>query len=410
MLAAWICATALLPARAQQEFCFELLAGGRNTAEVFEGDTLELTVTLRLPEQQQTAQLYALQNELDFDASMLELVAGSVKAAPGFDAGVSLLEDGASWRMIVSRMETEQQGTTAADGLCLVSFQVRAVGQGETVITGANAKIHDASGALLPVTANSLSVSVKQQPSQEDGGEGGGAGGEGGGAGGGGGGGGGAGGGGGGDAGPQDPAPQEPGKTDETNPQETPETPAFDDVAQDAWYYGAVSRCAREGLMTGTAQNLFSPDLPMSRAMLVTALYRLEGEPQSGLESLPFEDVDPQAWYFRPVLWGVEQDIVRGVEQHLFQPDENVTREQLAVILFRLSKAQPQTHQDGAAGLFEDWQEVSEWAREGMSWALEEGIVTGRGEGVLAPGDSASRAEVAAMLCRFLDAVDTKEE
>ena len=184
MLAAWICATALLPARAQQEFCFELLAGGRNTAEVFEGDTLELTVTLRLPEQQQTAQLYALQNELDFDASMLELVAGSVKAAPGFDAGVSLLEDGASWRMIVSRMETEQQGTTAADGLCLVSFQVRAVGQGETVITGANAKIHDASGALLPVTANSLSVSVKQQPSQEDGGEGGGAGGGGGGAGG----------------------------------------------------------------------------------------------------------------------------------------------------------------------------------------------------------------------------------
>lgn len=162
--------------------------------------------------------------------------------------------------------------------------------------------------------------------------------------------------------------------------------------------------------MTGTAQNLFSPDLPMSRAMLVTALYRLEGEPQSGLESLPFEDVDPQAWYFRPVLWGVEQDIVRGVEQHLFQPDENVTREQLAVILFRLSKAQPQTHQDGAAGLFEDWQEVSEWAREGMNWALEEGIVTGRGEGVLAPGDSASRAEVAAMLCRFLDAVDTKEE
>ena len=393
MLAAWICATALLPARAQQEFCFELLAGGRNTAEVFEGDTLELTVTLRLPEQQQTAQLYALQNELDFDASMLELVAGSVKAAPGFDAGVSLLEDGASWRMIVSRMETEQQGTTAADGLCLVSFQVRAVGQGETVITGANAKIHDASGALLPVTANSLSVSVKQQPSQEDGGEGGGAGG-----------------GGGGGAGPQDPAPQEPGKTDETNPQETPETPAFDDVAQDAWYYGAVSRCAREGLMTGTAQNLFSPDLPMSRAMLVTALYRLEGELQSGLESLPFEDVDPQAWYFRPVLWGVEQDIVRGVEQHLFQPDENVTREQLAVILFRLSKAQPQTHQDGAAGLFEDWQEVSEWAREGMNWALEEGIVTGRGEGVLAPGDSASRAEVAAMLCRFLDAVDTKEE
>ena len=392
MLAAWICATALLPARAQQEFCFELLAGGRNTAEVFEGDTLELTVTLRLPEQQQTAQLYALQNELDFDASMLELVAGSVKAAPGFDAGVSLLEDGASWRMIVSRMETEQQGTTAADGLCLVSFQVRAVGQGETVITGANAKIHDASGALLPVTANSLSVSVKQQPSQEDGGEGGGAGG------------------GGGGAGPQDPAPQEPGKTDETNPQETPETPAFDDVAQDAWYYGAVSRCAREGLMTGTAQNLFSPDLPMSRAMLVTALYRLEGEPQRGLESLPFEDVDPQAWYFRPVLWGVEQEIVRGVEYHLFQPDENVTREQLAVILFRLSKAQPQTHQDGAAGLFEDWQEVSEWAREGMSWALEEGIVTGRGEGVLAPGDSASRAEVAAMLCRFLDAVDTKEE
>ena len=148
--------------------------------------------------------------------------------------------------------------------------------------------------------------------------------------------------------------------------------------------------------MTGTAQNLFSPDLPMSRAMLVTALYRLEGEPQSGLESLPFEDVDPQAWYFRPVLWGVEQDIVRGVEQHLFQPDENVTREQ--------------PPPPAAAALSADRHEVSEWARAGLHWALEEGIVTGRGEGVLAPGDSASRAEVAAMLCRFLDPVDTKEE
>lgn len=193
------------PRESAQEFCFELLAGGRNTAEVFEGDTLELTVTLRLPEQQQTAQLYALQNELDFDASMLELVAGSVKAAPGFDAGVSLL----GGRGVLAHDCQPHGNRTAGDNgcrrLCLVSFQVRAVGQGETVITGANAKIHDASGALLPVTANSLSVSVKQQPSQEDGGEGGGAGG-------GGGGGGGAGGGGGGGAGPQDPHRRSRGK------------------------------------------------------------------------------------------------------------------------------------------------------------------------------------------------------
>ncbi|HIU72444.1 MAG TPA: S-layer homology domain-containing protein [Candidatus Galloscillospira excrementipullorum] len=416
ILTGWICLSSALPAAAGREpgkYLLELLADGKEAVQLSTEETLELTVTLRLPQEQESAVIYAMQDELVFDGTALELVQGSIEAAQGFDVSLSRLGDGVSWRMIVSRMETNEQGLPVEDGMQLVRFKVCALKAGDTAAKSQNAKIHDAAGNELPVLANEVSVSVKSAaPPQEgeDGGGGGSGGGGGGGAGGGGGGGGGAGGGGGGGAGPQDPAPQEPGKTDETNPQETPETPAFDDVAQDAWYYGAVSRCAREGLMTGTAQNLFSPDLPMSRAMLVTALYRLEGEPQRGLESLPFEDVDPQAWYFRPVLWGVEQDIVRGVEQHLFQPDENVTREQLAVILFRLSKAQPQTHQDGAAGLFEDWQEVSEWAREGMSWALEEGIVTGRGEGVLAPGDSASRAEVAAMLCRFLDAVDTKEE
>ncbi len=398
ILTGWICLSSALPAAAGREpgkYLLELLADGKEAVQLSTEETLELTVTLRLPQEQESAVIYAMQDELVFDGTALELVQGSIEAAQGFDVSLSRLGDGVSWRMIVSRMETNEQGLPVEDGMQLVRFKVCALKAGDTAAKSQNAKIHDAAGNELPVLANEVSVSVKSAAPPQEGEDGGGGGG-----------------GGGAAPEPQEPQPQEPQGTGETAPEagQEQDVPAFDDVEQDAWYYEAVYRCARESLMTGTAQNLFSPELPMSRAMLVTALCRMQGEPQSELESLPFEDVDPQAWYFRPVLWGVEQDIVRGVGQNRFAPDDAVTREQLAVLLYRMAEqVSEQALEGGELDPFEDAQEVSSWAREGMSWALREGIVTGRGQGILAPGDSASRAEVAAMLCRFLEKVQIKE-
>ena len=205
---------------------------------------------------------------------------------------------------------------------------------------------------------------------------------------------------------------------------EQPEAPKgelfFEDVDEKTWYYEAVLWCAGLGIMTGTQDRLFSPELTMSRAMLVTALYRMAGEPepeaasqngetQTQLEVSPFDDVPQGAWFYKPVLWGVREGVVKGVGEGRFAPDAAVTREELAVILYRMAGAPTGDGKERAIDRFADAGEVSPWAVEGMEWALDRKILTGRDGMILAPGESASRAEVAAMLSRFMDTWDSDD-
>lgn len=171
----------------------------------------------------------------------------------------------------------------------------------------------------------------------------------------------------------------------------------FRDVQADDWYADAVQYVVSEGLMNGTDAATFSPDAPMSRAMLVTVLYRLRGEPAVSQDS-GFADVASDAYYADAVSWAVGEGIVTGTSQTTFSPDESVTREQMAVLLYRCA-GEPSTAGDLSA--YADAENISDYAAEAMSWCVENSILNGTDAGRLAPATSATRAETAAVLQRF---------
>lgn len=171
----------------------------------------------------------------------------------------------------------------------------------------------------------------------------------------------------------------------------------FRDVQADAWYADAVQYVVSEGLMNGTDADAFSPDASMSRAMLVTVLYRLSGEPAVSQDS-GFADVAADAYYADAVSWETEQGIVTGTSQTAFSPDESVTREQMAALLYRYA-GEPSAAGDLSA--YADADSVSAYASDAMAWCVENGVLNGTDGSRLEPAASATRAEVAAVLQRF---------
>ncbi len=187
----------------------------------------------------------------------------------------------------------------------------------------------------------------------------------------------------------------------EEEPEEIPEeVPAisFPDVKEGDWYYDAVSFVCNEGLFNGTG-NGFEPNGKMTRAMLVTVLYRLGGEQTA--EASAFDDVKAGDWYFDAVNWAASKGIVKGVNEYAFAPNESVTREQLATILYRFAASKGEDTEGSDISTFADADTVSSYAIDAISFAVARGIVTGKGEGILAPRDTATRAEVATMLMRY---------
>ena len=174
----------------------------------------------------------------------------------------------------------------------------------------------------------------------------------------------------------------------------------FADLTAGSWYYGGV-RCALEnGLMTGTSARTFAPDRPVTRAMLVTILWRLAGEPYGRVS--PFEDVLPGSWYAQAVSWAYDKGIVTGVTATSFQPGAPVTREQLCVILCRYAALTGKnTAASASLDAFTDRAQVSAYAEASVRWALQAGLLTGVGDGRLAPRSGARRAQLAVLLQRF---------
>lgn len=174
----------------------------------------------------------------------------------------------------------------------------------------------------------------------------------------------------------------------------------FADLTAGSWYYDGV-RCALEnGLMTGTSARTFAPDRPVTRAMLVTILWRLAGEPYGRVS--PFEDVLPGSWYAQAVSWAYDKGIVTGVTATSFQPDAPVTREQLCAILCRYAALTGKnTAASASLDAFTDRAQVSAYAEASVRWALQAGLLTGVGDGRLAPRSGATRAQLAVLLQRF---------
>ena len=166
----------------------------------------------------------------------------------------------------------------------------------------------------------------------------------------------------------------------------------FSDVADSAWYAQAAAYVYRQGLMSGTAQDQFSPDLTTNRAMLVTILYRLAGSP-AVTGGAAFTGVTSGDWYAGGVAWASANGIVTGYGDGRFGPNDPITREQMAAILYRYAgfAGQSTTGQADLSG-YTDAGRVSTYAAEAMGWAVDRGLITGVSADTLAPGGSATRA------------------
>ena len=174
----------------------------------------------------------------------------------------------------------------------------------------------------------------------------------------------------------------------------------FADLTSGSWYYDGVRCTLENGLMTGTSARTFAPDRPVTRAMLVTILWRLAGEPYGRVS--PFEDVLPGSWYAQAVSWAYDKGIVTGVTATSFQPGAPVTREQLCAILCRYAALTGKnTAASAPLDAYTDRTQVSAYAEASVRWALQAGLLTGVGDGRLAPRSGATRAQLAVLLQRF---------
>ena len=184
-----------------------------------------------------------------------------------------------------------------------------------------------------------------------------------------------------------------------------PEPLPFDDVDDGDWFADAVRFVYENGMMNGTGDTTFAPDATTSRSMIVTILYRLEGEPVVD-DAMDFSDVAGDAWYTDAVRWAAGEGIVGGYGNGLFGSDDAVTREQLAAILYRYAVYKGydvSIGEDTNLLSYDDFEDLSEYAIPAMQWACGAGIVNGTSESTLTPQGEAERAQVAAMLMRFCE-------
>ncbi len=174
----------------------------------------------------------------------------------------------------------------------------------------------------------------------------------------------------------------------------------FMDVAESDWFFDSVKYAKENKLMSGISETEFAPNASVTRAMLVVVLHRIEGEPQTGVAA--FADVEGGQWYANAVAWAANEGIVNGVGDGKFAPNADITREQIATILYKYSQKKSEVEAASIGIIAPDRDKISDWAVEGMSWAVAEKLITGKDGGVLDPGGKATRAEIATILMRFL--------
>ncbi|CUP39501.1 hypothetical protein HMPREF0995_02059 [Lachnospiraceae bacterium 7_1_58FAA] len=176
----------------------------------------------------------------------------------------------------------------------------------------------------------------------------------------------------------------------------------FTDVTSGDWFYDAVAYVYDKGMMEGTTDTTFAPTMNLTRSMIAQVLYNLEERPEAP-GAAGFPDVAAGAWYADAVNWAAARGIVKGYDTGAFGPEDSVTREQLAAILYRYAQAKGYDTTQGGMAVreFSDSASISDWAQTAMSWAVNAQVLSGKGNGVLDPQGTATRAEVAQMLMNF---------
>lgn len=185
-------------------------------------------------------------------------------------------------------------------------------------------------------------------------------------------------------------------KTD--NKTTTANIKAFKDIATGAWFEDSVKVMLEKGIMKGVSDTAFEPTANVTRAQFVTMLYRIAGRPEAGANT--FADVPAGSYYEKAVAWASEKKIVNGYSKDKFAPSDSITREQLATMLYKYAGSPEAKALDASA--FGDADTVSDYAKAAVGWAVEKGIITGAENKTIAPKQNATRAQVAAMVERYL--------
>jgi hypothetical protein len=175
----------------------------------------------------------------------------------------------------------------------------------------------------------------------------------------------------------------------------------YTDVSQDAWYHEYVDFMVENGYMKGVATTKFDVNGSVTRAQLVTILYRTAGEPSvEGLEN-PFTDVEDSRWYTDAIVWAANEGIVNGMTATTFEPNTAISRQQIVTILYRYNGSEKVAEDKLAA--FTDADKIASYAADAMNWAVAEGIMNGVTATTLEPTATATRAQICAIVMRYLE-------
>lgn len=192
---------------------------------------------------------------------------------------------------------------------------------------------------------------------------------------------------------------------EETKDEETTDETAlgFLDVSRNDWFYSAVEYVVNHDVMSGVSDSSFAPNATLTRGMLVQILYNLEDRPDNNGINI-FTDVTTDAWYTDAVIWANNENIVSGMGEGIFAPNAEITREQMALMLYNYAQCKGYDVSASAElSAFTDGADVSSWASHAVQWAVAEGLMSGMGNGTLAPQGTATRAEVSSIMMRFME-------
>ena len=341
---ALVCALAVpaLAADSSRSFRLSLQAEGQSAVSVAVGQEFTVTVLLERTDAAEDWAMYGWQTEVAFDPTAFELVEGSV--APAANIGSSIHPGETETRVYFNAFSLSKSGSTYPASLEVGSFKLHALREGSFPVRNENCLVSTAGGAdRYLCEASGLTVTVSGGSVLD----------------------------------------------------------RFTDVSPEDWFADAVEFVVLRGLFQGVSETEFAPNMPMTRAMLVTVLHRLEGTPAPAATS-GFRDVVPDFWYTDAVAWARETGVVQGYSEEEFGPDDSITREQIAVIIYRYAKNKEDDVSTAAdLSRYADFGSVSDWALEAMQWANAVGLITGRTETTLDPAATATRAEVATILMRF---------
>lgn len=381
-------------------FRFSLTADGGASAVVEPGDEIEIKAELDRADSGEDFPMYAMQYDIWYDSDIFELVADSAQSGKK-DIRVSVTSlDGSrdGWSCVsASAYSSSESGDEWSASETVVTFKLRALKVGSATVMSRSCSVSRSDGMSgYDVSANDVNVTVRTK-AQQNGSSGGGASG-----------GGSTGtpaGGSSGASGSTQPgdssAAAQPGESNGSAPSASAR---FDDVAAGAWYESAVSYALEKGLFSGTSDRTFSPDGNMTRAMLVTVLWRMDGSSESAARAAGFDDVAAGKWYTDAVAWASSNGIVTGYGDGRFGVNDSVTRQQLAAILYRYASLKgADISASSDISVYADHDKTASWAKAPVSWAVAKGIINGTSGGRLAPAGTATRAQAASMLMRFAD-------